>query len=111
MLMTNVPSAAVVAVPLPEAHLACTVAFASAAPTAAVPETFVVGVVDAAGVAESEPPPPQALSAAAAIAARIILVFIDRIPPVVYSESERRISMSSRCDSLKGNLRAHRSFE
>jgi hypothetical protein len=66
-------------------------AFGSAAPTAAVPDTLVVGVVGATdvsdGAVESEPPP-HALSAAAAIAASRSLVFMNRIPPVDFRKRE-----------------------
>ncbi|MFS8930497.1 hypothetical protein [Cupriavidus taiwanensis] len=63
MLSVKLPSAAVVAVPLPVAHLAWTVAPPNAAPTAAVPVIFVAA---GAVVVESPPPPPQAVSTAAA---------------------------------------------
>ncbi|CAQ71655.1 hypothetical protein; putative exported protein [Cupriavidus taiwanensis LMG 19424] len=63
MLSVKVPSAAVVAVPLPFAHLAWTVAPPNAAPTAAVPVIFVAA---GAVAVESPPPPPQAVSTAAA---------------------------------------------
>jgi hypothetical protein len=74
ILIVNVPSAAVVALPLPDAHLACTVAFSSAAPTAAVP---LIDVVVTVGVADGAPsPPPQAESTAAVKPVKRSLDFI-----------------------------------
>ena len=65
MLTENLPSAPVVAVAVPVAHLTLTVALASAWPTAAVPLIWVER--GAGGVGASDPPPPHAVSTAAAI--------------------------------------------
>ena len=80
------PSAAVVAVPVPAAHLMLTVAPGSVAPLAAVPAI----VTDDGAAGEPDPPPPQPANAKAAQVAAAEAQRIERVVRRFMSPSRMR---------------------